>query len=67
MKRESSPSECWARTGAISNASIDRVVSRRMVSRRNVRSHQGSAMIFVRVVSARVQGIRILDSIRGEQ
>lgn len=62
MKRESSPSECWARTGAMCNASIDRVVSRR-----NVRSYQDSAMIFVGAVSAGVQEIRILDSIRGQQ
>jgi hypothetical protein len=65
MKRESSPSECWARTGAMcnaSNASIERVVSRA-----NVRSCRNSAMISSRAVSARVKGICRLDFIRGEQ
>ena len=57
MKRESSPSEGWTRTGAVSSAIIDRVESRR-----NGRNCQDSATI-----SIRAQEIRILDSIRGEQ
>jgi hypothetical protein len=57
MKRESSPTECWTRTGAMSSAIIDRVESRR-----NGRNCQDSATI-----SIRAQEIRILDSIRGEQ
>jgi hypothetical protein len=62
MKRESNSNKCWARTGATCSASIGR-----FVRRRNVRSCQSSVLISVRAVSARVQGIRMLDSIRGEQ
>jgi hypothetical protein len=57
MKRESSPTECWTRTGAMSSAIVDRVVSRR-----TGRNGQFSATI-----SSSAQEIRILDSIRGEQ
>jgi hypothetical protein len=57
MKRESSPTECWTRTGAMSSAIVDRVVSRR-----TGRNGQSSATI-----SSSAQEIRILDSIRGEQ